>query len=79
MVVPMSDHDLYRTWGERIRSRREAKGLKQSALAEAIGTSQQRISQWEQGDRRPPDAVRLKLAEALGTTVADLFPYEVAA
>lgn len=33
----------------------------------------------ETGYRRPSDALRPKIAEALGADVRDLFPYEVAA
>ena len=35
------------TYGERIRREREAKGLTQEELAEAVGVSRQAVSKWE--------------------------------
>ena len=35
------------TYGERIRQGREAKGLTQEELAEAVGVSRQAVSKWE--------------------------------
>jgi transcriptional regulator with XRE-family HTH domain len=76
----MSDHDLYRAWGTRLRDAREAAGLLQSELAARIeGVTQQKISDWEQGRRAPRDSMRPRLAAVLGVPVQDLFPYEAAA
>lgn len=75
----MDTASLYKTWGARVAARREALGMKQSALADKVGTTQQTISNIETGYRRPSDALRPKIAEALGTDVLDLFPYEAAA
>lgn len=73
----MDTETLYRTWGERIRAARRSKGdMSQADLARAVGTSQQAISQFEVGFRAPPDVLRLRIADALGVDVSDLFTYE---
>ena len=48
------------TYGERIRQGREAKGLTQEELAEAVGVSRQAVSKWE-GDLSRPAAGKLVL------------------
>ena len=48
------------TYGERIRQEREAKGLTQEELAEALGVSRQAVSKWE-GDLSRPAAGKLVL------------------
>lgn len=76
----MDTETLYRMWGERIRAARIEAKMNQADLAEAVGTSQQRISQYETGARRLPDVLRPRIAEALKVDVAELFAYdEVAA
>lgn len=71
----MSDRTLRLIWGRRLREARNRAGLSQSALARELGTIQEQISRWECGIYAPTDAMRPRLAKALGTTVADLFPY----
>ena len=48
------------TYGERIRQEREARGLTQEELAEALGVSRQAVSKWE-GDLSRPAAGKLVL------------------
>ena len=43
------------TYGERIRREREAKGLTQEELAEAVGVSRQAVSKWEGDLSRPAE------------------------
>lgn len=71
----MSDRTLRSIWGKRLREARRAAGLSQLQLAEALGTIQEQISRWECGVYAPVDAMRPRLAKALGSTVGDLFPY----
>lgn len=71
----MSDRTLRSIWGKRLRDARKAAGLSQLQLADDIGTIQEQISRWECGVYAPVDAMRPRLARALGVTVADLFPY----
>lgn len=53
------------TYGERIRQGREAKGLTQEQLAEALGVSRQAVSKWEMDASRPARAKLAALSEAL--------------
>lgn len=62
-------------WAHSIRNARAQAGLTQADLARRTGITQQLISQYEGGLVRPTDERRIVLARALGTTVADLFPY----
>ena len=50
-------------FSERLRDLRVERGLKQSALAEALGTTQRRISYWETGKVEPDLLSLCKLAE----------------
>ena len=68
-------HELWRYWGELVRSRREILGLTQVDLALLIDRRQATISRIERGTSSPSDATKYRLAAALRTTVQDLFPY----
>jgi DNA-binding XRE family transcriptional regulator len=59
--------------GERIRQRRTILRITRSELADLIGVGVNTIFRWETGDRTPSDKNKLKLAQALETTVAYLF------
>lgn len=50
-------------FAERLRDLRVERGLKQSALAEALGTTQRRISYWETGKVEPDLLSLCKIAE----------------
>lgn len=57
---------MNQTIGERIRRALELRGMKQTALAEAVGTSPAAVTAWV-SDRKPPKAENLRaVAEALG-------------
>lgn len=56
-----------------VRQRREARGLSQGALAEAIGLSRQSLSAIEAGRAVPSVDVALRLARALDARVEELF------
>lgn len=60
----------------RIRALREARGLEQKALAEALGVSANAVSNWENGRSRPDLALLPALAEALGTDLYELLGAE---
>ena len=47
--------------------------LTQCKLADMIGVTHQAISRWENGLGFPRPAIAIRLADALGTTVEDLF------
>lgn len=56
-----------------LRERREAAGLTQGQLAEAIGVSRKTINTVENGVFVPSTVIALKLARALGCGVEELF------
>jgi molybdate-binding protein/transcriptional regulator with XRE-family HTH domain len=62
--------------GRRLRLARLAAGLSQGQLAQACGVSRQALAGAETGAWSPSLAVALRLAEALGTTVDQLFAAE---
>ena len=53
--------------GKTLKGLRLREELKQAELAELVGTSQHRISEFENGKRDISKAMAMKLAEALGT------------
>ncbi len=59
--------------GKRIAELRLARGLSQGALAEKIRSTPQWISQLERGTRSPTVHTLCKIANALDTTLTDLF------
>ena len=54
------------TYGERIRQEREAKGLTQEELAEALGVSRQAVSKWETDIASPDMENLLALSREFG-------------
>ncbi len=56
-----------------LRDAREAIGWTQAELADAIGVSRKTVNTVENGVFIPSVVVALKLAQALGTTVEQLF------
>lgn len=61
-------------WGQRVRERRAS--ITQEKLAELARVDQSTISRLERGQLdRVSDDLKWKIAGALGTTVATLFPY----
>ena len=64
--------------GERIKQRREEKGLAAVALARQAEVSKGYLSEIESGGAtRPSGVVLFRIATALGTTVADLLGQEI--
>lgn len=63
------------SWGDEIVRRRKAANLTQKDLAALIETTQQHLSLIERGSVSPGDDMRIRIAAALQTTVAELFPY----
>ena len=57
----------------RVRERRQAEGLSQQALAQAMGVSRQTINAIETGRYDPSLTLAVHLARHFGTTVEELF------
>lgn len=61
------------TLGNDLKAAREAAGLTQGGLAQAIGVSRKTINTVENGVFQPSTLLALKLARALGRPVEALF------
>jgi transcriptional regulator with XRE-family HTH domain len=59
--------------GERIAELRRERGLSQGAFAEKIRSTPQWVSQLERGTRSPTVHTRVKIANALEVSLAELF------
>ena len=58
--------------GTNVRTKREAKGMTQVALAEAVEAIQSTISAIENGTRQPSVSMLVRLAAALGCSADEL-------
>ena len=65
--------------GARIRLARKMRGWSQQSLAEAVGVSFQQVQKYERGTNRVSASMLVRIAAALGVSVAELFgPAEAA-
>ena len=60
----------------RLEEIRKQRGIKQEALADAMGVSRQTISSLENGRDYPSVILAIKLARYFGMKVEDIFIYE---
>lgn len=58
--------------GARIRKFREDRGYSQKELAELIGVSNSRVSNWEQGINRPDADILVDLCKTLNVSPSEL-------
>lgn len=56
------------TIGDRIREKREKKGLTQVELAEALGITKQAVNSWEKGTQNPSSVILRYVADELECT-----------
>jgi transcriptional regulator with XRE-family HTH domain len=68
-----SDPSVLRSFGERVRALRRARGLTQAQLAEAAELQTPAISRIESGQLGVSTSSAVRLARALGVSVAELF------
>jgi transcriptional regulator with XRE-family HTH domain len=61
-----------RAIGLAIRLRRKTSGYSQAALGDAIGVSFQQVQKYERGSNRISFSTLVRIADALGCTIADL-------
>ncbi|WP_342395013.1 helix-turn-helix transcriptional regulator [Gordonibacter sp. An230] len=64
------------TIANRVRELREARGLSQGALAEAVGVTRQTIISLEKGGYVPSLLLAMSIAERFGMAVEDVFSKE---
>lgn len=60
-------------WARTIRARRKARGWDQAELADAVGTTQQKISAWEHGKYAPTPYFQARLINTFGLTKDDVY------
>lgn len=65
--------------GQNLSAARQAKGLTQRELANAIDTDPFQVSRWERGTNRPADATLARLADALDIEFVQFFNEDIAA
>lgn len=80
--MPTPDTNPIRNgWGDRLAAARNAAGLTQQQVADAVGVDRKTVQRWEASGvawaRRPDYAQQEALAAALGTPLTDLFPRSV--
>lgn len=63
--------------GTRIRKYRELRGLSQKDLADLIGVSNSRVSNWEQGINRPNADIISDLCKALDVSPSELLDIQI--
>lgn len=61
------------TFGKNLKYEREAAGLNQKQLALSIGTTQQRISEWECDKVEPTVSNIIAIVSTLGISYDDIF------
>lgn len=74
-ILAVRMKDLHRSWGRHVRDRRKLLGMTQEQLAELALTTQVSVSRIERGDQCPSDELKWRLANALRSTLEDLFAY----
>ena len=72
-LARISDMDIERTIGHRLKARREELRISQTDLATAAQVAQARISEFESGTRALSHAVMGRICKALGISPATLF------
>lgn len=64
--------------GDNIRKYREICGLSQKQLANRLGISNSRVSNWEQGANNPPADMIVDICEALNVSASELLGVKLA-
>lgn len=70
------DLKLEHIWADRVRERRTALRYSQRALGELCDVRQQTIWKIENAVITPRDSLKIRISEALGCRVDQLFPWE---
>ena len=61
-----------RTVGKTIAALRQARGMTQQQLADALGIAQQSVARWETGEREPRVSTLRRIAAVLGCDLSAL-------
>jgi len=67
--MPQSNKLARKMFGEKLRKRREARGLTQDQLAKKVGTTRVSINKWENGVSTPLPIYRERLNRMFGKII----------
>lgn len=73
MPKPGIPHSIDVLVGKRVRERRQALGVSQESLAEALGVSFQQVQKYENGKNRVSASRLYEIAAALDTSISYFF------
>lgn len=73
----MSNEQIYKRFGERLKELRKERDLTQTQLAEAVQLSQSAIYHYEKGNRRIPMSVLEKFATFFEIGISELIELEI--
>lgn len=71
----MASNTLTTQWGHRLKSLRKEKGMSLRDVTDATGLHRSHYCRIEAGEINPGDATRMKLAQAFGRRVEEIFAY----
>ena len=71
--------EMQAEWGRRVRRLRREKELSATELAREAGINRNYLHRIEGGYQTPSDAVRIRIAEALGVETSQIFNYDIKA
>jgi len=71
--LPVSESQIIRRLAERLKLLRTAKGWSQEKLAERASIQRSYVADLERGKRNPSVRTLVKLANALGVSIPELF------
>lgn len=69
----MSEEEIIRAFGERLKDARLKKGMTQEQLGDSLGIDKSRISDYEKGNRRCSITTAYRLAKTMGVSFDYLF------
>ena len=75
-LTPMNDEDILKTFGDRVRQLRQAKGWSQEQLAARAGLQRTYVGGVERGERNISVRSLDKLARAFETALSDLLYFD---
>lgn len=69
--------EVHKAWGEKIRRLRRDQDLTVTAMASTTGITRQYLNAIERGRYAPSEVVRVRIAEALGVELGEIFSYDL--
>lgn len=69
--------EVHAAWGQRIRRLRRDRDLSATDMAAKVGITRQYLHAIERGQYAPSDAIRQRIAEAVGVELSEIFSYDL--